>query len=77
MTNSLLLALRASYHRDICTDLLAKVIPKEIAHAALHELLITARANEPILKEQLDELEMLIAGRRLRDISDLPFDLAI
>lgn len=27
--------------------------------------------------DQLDMLEMLIEGRRLRDISDLPFDLAI
>lgn len=46
-------------------------------HAALYELVATARTNKATLKDQLDELEMLIAGRRLRDISDLPFDLAI
>jgi hypothetical protein len=27
-------------------------------------------------EDQLDMLNMLIEGRRLRDISDLPFDLA-
>jgi hypothetical protein len=28
-------------------------------------------------EDQMDMLETLITGRRLRDISDLPFDLAI
>ncbi len=28
-------------------------------------------------QDQLDMLETLVAGRRLRDISDLPFDLAV
>lgn len=46
-------------------------------HAALHELMATARANEGALRDQLNDLEMLVDGRRLRDISDLPFDLAI
>jgi hypothetical protein len=27
--------------------------------------------------DQLDMLEMMVSGRRLRDIADLPFDLAI
>lgn len=44
-------------------------------HAALYELLDTATAKQ--YGEQLAELQTLIDGRRLRDISDLPFDLAI
>ena len=46
-------------------------------HAALYELLETAAQNKELLGDQLAELETLIQGRRLRDISDLPFDLAI
>lgn len=46
-----------------------------VYHFALSEL---KKAIEEIQNEdQLDMLEMLIEGRRLRDISDLPFDLAI
>ncbi len=44
-------------------------------HAALFELLEAAR--EADLTESLAFFQMLIDGRRLRDISDLPFDLAI
>jgi len=46
-----------------------------VYHFALHELqkAITELGNE----DQLDLLKTLIEGRRLRDISDLPFDLAI
>jgi hypothetical protein len=46
-----------------------------VYHFALPELrdAIVAINNE----DQLDMLDMLIQGRRLRDISDLPFDLAI
>jgi hypothetical protein len=46
-----------------------------VYHAALHELqtAVTSLANE----DQMDILETLISGRRLRDISDLPFDLAV
>jgi hypothetical protein len=46
-------------------------------HAALYELLETAEADPNTYGEQLSELQTLIDGRRLRDISDLPFDLAI
>jgi hypothetical protein len=46
-----------------------------VYHFALPELqkAITDINNE----DQLDLLQTLIEGRRLRDISDLPFDLAI
>lgn len=45
-----------------------------VYHFALPEL---KKAIEEIQNiDQLDMLEMLIEGRRLRDISDLPFDLA-
>ena len=44
-------------------------------HAALDELLAAAQADERS-HDQLDMLRMLIDGRRLRDISDLPLDLA-
>lgn len=46
-----------------------------VYHFALPELqeAITETENE----DQMDMLKMLIEGRRLRDISDLPFDLAI
>jgi hypothetical protein len=43
-------------------------------HAALDELL--AGAQESTRTDQLETLQMLIDGRRLRDISDLPLDLA-
>lgn len=46
-----------------------------VYHFALDEL---KRAIEKLKNEdQLDMLNMLIDGRRLRDISDLPFDLAV
>ena len=46
-----------------------------VYHIALPELQdsITELKNE----DQLDMLQTLIDGKRLRDISDLPFDLAI
>lgn len=43
-------------------------------HAALPELL--EAVHESGAREQVDVLETLIEGRRLRDISDIPFDLA-
>lgn len=46
-------------------------------HAALYELLAAAEAQADVFEDQLDELRTLIDGQRLRDISDLPFDLAI
>lgn len=46
-------------------------------HAALYELLSAAQADPSTYGEQLAELQTLVDGRRLRDISDLPFDLAI
>lgn len=44
-------------------------------HAALHELM--AAAKESGREDQAELLNDLVAGRRLRDISDLPLDLAI
>jgi len=46
-----------------------------VYHFALHEMQQTIEelGNE----DQLDMLNMLVKGRRLRDISDLPFDLIV
>jgi hypothetical protein len=44
-------------------------------HIALPELFEAART--PGCEDQLDMLSQLIEGRRLRDIADLPLDLAI
>lgn len=44
-------------------------------HGALHELMAAAR-NSPY-SDAFELLQLLVEGRRLRDISDLPFDLAI
>lgn len=46
-----------------------------VYHFALFELVDTVNALTNV--DQLDMLNTLIEGRRLRDISDLPFDLAI
>lgn len=46
-----------------------------VYHGALYELI--AAVKESDREEQLETLETLVEGRRLRDISDLPFDLAI
>jgi hypothetical protein len=46
-----------------------------VYHFALTELLETVAAIDN--QDQLDVLRAMIDGRRLRDISDLPFDLAI
>ena len=43
-------------------------------HSALHEL--TQAAEDLQLTDQREMLETMIEGHRLRDISDLPFDLA-
>ncbi len=43
-------------------------------HGALYELLAAAHAGP--YPDALDTLNTLVNGRRLRDISDLPFDLA-
>jgi len=46
-----------------------------VYHMALYELDSAIReANDESLRESLD---LLVSGKRLRDISDLPFDLAI
>lgn len=44
-------------------------------HFALRELIIAAEIinNEPVS----EIMKTLVKGKRLRDISDLPFDLAI
>ena len=47
-----------------------------VYHAALDELLAAGR-EDASLRDQLEILETLVAGRRLRDISDLPLDLAL
>lgn len=44
-------------------------------HIALPELVETLEEMQN--EDQLDMLNLLISGRRLRDISDLPFDLAV
>jgi len=46
-----------------------------VYHAALYELQTAAKhlANEAVS----EMLEILVQGKRLRDISDLPLDLAI
>jgi len=46
-----------------------------VYHFALSELVAATQMVKN--EDQLDMLTMLIEGRRLRDISDLPFDLAI
>lgn len=45
-------------------------------HAALYELIDATKAAKGY-KDHAAQLEDLVAGRRLRDISDLPLDLAI
>ena len=54
-------ALRAEYHQQI--------------YFALPELI--RAVDESGNESQKEMLDMLIEGRRLRDIADLPFDLAI
>ena len=44
-----------------------------IYHFALRELVDTATGSD----SDSDLLDTLVSGRRLRDISDLPFDLAV
>lgn len=44
-------------------------------HAALYELMEAVRESNN--EDQAEMLDTLVKGRRLRDISDLPFDLAI
>jgi hypothetical protein len=44
-------------------------------HGALYELM--EAAQESIYSDSLDMLRLLVEGRRLRDITDIPFDLAI
>ncbi len=46
-----------------------------VYHFALHEM--RDAIGETNNEDQMDMLDTLVAGRRLRDISDLPFDLAV
>ena len=46
-----------------------------VYHVALPEL--TKAVEQVENEDQADMLQMLVNGRRLRDISDLPLDLAI
>lgn len=48
-----------------------------VYHFALYELEDALETLKERLPDQLEMLRTLIDGRRLRDISDLPFDLAI
>lgn len=49
-----------------------------VYHIALPELISTVKSNlDDERSGQLEVLEMLVSGKRLRDISDLPLDLAI
>jgi hypothetical protein len=47
-----------------------------VYHFALHELIQAVRAADSAL-DAIEMLEIMIEGRRLRDIGDLPFDLAV
>ena len=44
-------------------------------HSALYELI--GACSEVGKEDQKEMLDTLVEGRRLRDISDLPFDLAV
>lgn len=46
-----------------------------VYHFALYELLTSTKELD--YKDAYDMLQMMVDGKRLRDISDLPFDLAI
>jgi len=46
-----------------------------VYHFALHEL--TSAVEEAKDDSLMDILMMMMEGRRLRDIADLPFDLAV
>jgi hypothetical protein len=46
-----------------------------VYHFALHELIQAVLETKD--ESAIDTLQMMTDGRRLRDISDLPFDLAI
>ena len=46
-----------------------------VYHMALPELLDAVKSSEN--EESQEILDMMVSGRRLRDISDLPFDLAV
>jgi len=46
-----------------------------VYHFALYELLSSTK--ELSFNDAYDELKMMVDGKRLRDISDLPFDLAL
>ena len=49
-----------------------------VYHIALPELMEAVKESlEGKRSEQFEDLEMLVKGKRLRDISDLPLDLAI
>jgi hypothetical protein len=43
-------------------------------HFALHELV---KATQSVSDDQREMLMTMVTGKRLRDISDLPFDLVI
>lgn len=79
---------RPRRHETSCNPLIARLIPSRLAslalgtgdldtvyHFALPELIeaVAATGND----EAQTMLTMLLSGKRLRDISDLPLDLAV
>ena len=49
-----------------------------VYHVALEELRQTLELSEKkSIKDQRDDFDLLVNGRRLRDLSDLPLDLAL
>ncbi len=48
-----------------------------VYHSGLYELIEAVKEYDANRSDQLDMLNTMVIGRRLRDISDLPFDLAI
>ncbi len=48
-----------------------------VYHSGLYELIEAVKKYDTDRSDQMDMLNTLVIGRRLRDISDLPFDLAI
>ena len=47
-----------------------------VYHFALDELHEVCKTN-PQMADQSEMLEIMVGGNRLRDISDLPFDIAV
>lgn len=66
--------LRQLYHQELCANIIRVKRGVTFNYFALPELL---EAVSDVSEDQLEMLHGMVDGRRLRDISDLPFDLAI